>query len=183
MIFQKNDLLFRSLEDRDVPLLAQWLSDPTVLKYYEGRDNPFNEVKVRSTFFTKEDNVQMCIIEYKQNKIGYIQFYELDNDTKTKYGYDNHSEIIYGMDQFIGEVKYWNRGIGSLLVSSMANYLINILSADKIVMDPQTWNHRALTCYEKCGFKKVKLLPKHELHEGEYKDCFVMEYNAKKKTV
>ena len=46
--------------------------------------------------------------------------------------------------------------------------------------DPQAWNERAIRCYEKCGFKKVKLLPKHELHEGEYRDCWQIEYKSKR---
>ena len=46
-------------------------------------------------------------------------------------------EVIYGMDQFIGETSYWNKGIGTKLVSSVAKYLIREKGADRIVMDPQ----------------------------------------------
>ncbi|XRG79168.1 GNAT family N-acetyltransferase [Rossellomorea sp. GAMAL-10_SWC] len=119
----------------------------------------------------------MCIVVYENIEIGHIQFYKLDDESKIEYGYENTSEVIYGMDQFIGETDFWNRGIGSLLVSSMVNYLVNNQNAEKVVVDPQTWNVRAIKCYEKCGFKKIRLLPKHELHEGEYRDCYVMEYN------
>jgi aminoglycoside 6'-N-acetyltransferase len=46
-------------------------------------------------------------------------------------------------------------------------------------MDPQTRNTRAIKCYKKCGFKKIKILPKRELHEGEYQDCLLIEnYNG-----
>lgn len=45
-----------------------------------------------------------------------------------------------------------------------------------VVMDPQTWNKRAIRCYEKCGIKKVKILPEHEFHEGRYRDCWLIEY-------
>lgn len=183
MIFQNDKLKVRLLKEKDTPLLVKWLSDQNVLQYYEGRDNPFNEEKVRTIFFNKDESVTMCIVEYEENEIGYIQFYQLDADSKLEYGYENTNEILYGMDQFIGEVDYWNKGIGSLLVSSMVDYLLKDFNADKVVMDPQTWNIRAIACYEKCGFKKIKLLPKHEFHEGEYKDCYVMEYNKHKKTV
>jgi aminoglycoside 6'-N-acetyltransferase len=59
----------------------------------------------------------------------------------------------------------------------MVYYLINVLDANKIVMAPQTWNERAIACYEKCSFKKVKLLPKHECHEGELRDSWLMEFS------
>ncbi|WP_325063423.1 GNAT family N-acetyltransferase [Gracilibacillus salitolerans] len=81
------------------------------------------------------------------------------------------------MDQFIGEEKYWNKGIGTLLVSSMVAFLIKHKNPDRIDMDPQTTNTRALHCYEKCGFKKVRILSNHELHEGDYQDCWLMEYH------
>lgn len=47
---------------------------------------------------------------------------------------------------------------------------------DKIVMDPQAWNERALRVYEKGGFVKKKYLEKHEMHEGELRDCWLIEY-------
>ena len=65
------------------------------------------------------------------------------------------TEIIYGTDQFFGEPSYWNKGIGTRLVSAMVKYLIEEKGANRIVMDPQTWNERAIRCYEKCGFEKV----------------------------
>jgi len=58
----------------------------------------------------------------------------------------------------------------------MVEYLIEQKQADIVVMDPQTWNERAIRSYEKCGFKKVKIMPKHEFHEGEYRDCLLIEY-------
>ena len=86
---------------------------------------------------------------------------------------ENH---VFGTDQFIGEVEYWNKGIGQLLVSSMVDFLTKKMNANRVVMTPRIGNKRAIKCYEKCGFKKVKILPKYELHEGEYHDCWLMEY-------
>lgn len=77
------------------------------------------------------------------------------------------------MDQFIGEHDYWNRGIGQLLVYTMSEYLLE--SADLVVMDPLLLNERAIHCYEKSGFTKKRLMPKHLHHEGEYRDCLLME--------
>jgi L-amino acid N-acyltransferase YncA len=38
---------------------------------------------------------------------------------------------------------------------------------------------KGINCYEKSGFIKVKLLHKQELHEGEFKDCWLMEYDTR----
>ncbi|NGQ95343.1 acetyltransferase [Brevibacillus sp. SYP-B805] len=160
----------------DKQLLVKWLTSPVVLEFYEGRDNPHDIEKVTQHFYDRNDEVTRCMVELDGQAIGYIQFYPLDHQTKQAYGYDEN-EVIYGTDQFIGESALWNRGIGKLLVRAVIEYLIHGKGASKVVMDPQSWNERAIRCYESCGFKKVKLLPKHEMHEGELKDCWLIEYS------
>lgn len=175
-IIKAEKLHVRILKEEDKILLAKWLSDPEILQYYEGRDNPFDVKKVEEKFFEEEDDATRCLIEFDGEPIGYIQFYEVGEEERLTYGYGDSVELIYGMDQFIGESAYWNKGIGSQLVRLMVRYLIEERGADCIVMDPQTWNERAIRCYEKCGFEKVKMLPANEWHEGEYRDCWLIEY-------
>jgi len=175
MLIQDGKMSIRKLEKRDKEILVKWLTDPEVLKYYEGRDNPQNLEKVDQHFYSPDETTR-CLVEYEGKAIGYIQFYPLEEPERMKYGYWNPEEIVFGTDQFIGETDYWNKGIGKQLVNLMKKYLLNDKKSDKIVMDPQVWNERALACYEKCGFQKVKFLPAHELHEGEMKDCWLMEY-------
>lgn len=176
MLFQNNKLTVRELEREDNYLLAKWLSDPAVLQFYDGRDNPFDLEKVNEKFYSLQDNIARCIIAFEGVEIGYIQYYLLNENTRKKYGYLDDKNVMYGMDQFIGETQYWNKGIGKVLIKAMVDYLITKKHVTKIVMDPQAWNKRAIRCYEKCGFKKISLLPGHELHEGEYRDCWLMEY-------
>jgi aminoglycoside 6'-N-acetyltransferase len=175
MLFQNGNLKVRKLEEKDRYSLAKWLSNPLVLAFYEGRDNAFDLDKVKKVFYSSKDDEGKSMVEFGGNEIGYIQFYPLDDARKRKYGYFN--ENIYGIDQFIGEVEYWNKGIGTLLVTSMVKYLMDHKKAVRVVMDPQTRNTRAIKCYEKCGFKKVRILPNHELHEGKYHDCWLIEYH------
>ncbi|KKO51727.1 GNAT family N-acetyltransferase [Paenibacillus sp. DMB20] len=176
LVYKSEEIAVRELEKSDELLLVAWLSNSSVLQYYEGRDRPHDLEMVRESFYVDDDESR-CIIEYNGKPIGYIQFYLLDEETRADYGYLETNEKIYGMDQFIGEIEYWNKGIGKKLVKSMVEYLVNHEGADKIVMDPQAWNLRALTCYERCGFKKIKVLKEHEEHEGELRDCWLIEYS------
>jgi aminoglycoside 6'-N-acetyltransferase len=179
MIFCKIDeLTVRSLERHDKHLLVKWLSDNQVLQYYEGRNNPHDEDMVEEHFYSEGINETRCIIEYSHIPIGYVQFYPVSEEECDEYGYANFQCTIFGMDQFIGETKYWGQGIGKVLMKSMINFLITVKGAQKIILDPQSWNERAIKCYEKSGFIKVKLLPNHEFHEGEFKDCWLMEYDS-----
>jgi aminoglycoside 6'-N-acetyltransferase len=176
IIYKTDDLLVRTLELSDQELLVKWLSDPRVLQYYEGRDRPQDLELVKENFY-KEDEEVRCIFEYLDKSIGYIQFYLVDEETKKNYGLKD--ERIFGTDQFIGEVDYWNQGIGKKLIKSMLEYLTIHANADKVIMDPQVWNERAIKCYEGCGFKKIKILETHEWHEGQLRDCWLIEYSVK----
>ena len=176
MLFQNESLRVREMESKDALLLAKWLSDPRVLEFYEGRDQSFDLNKVKKVFFDDEEDEIKCIVEFGEVEVGYIQFYEVGDETKKEYGYGD--EKIFGTDQFIGEPEYWNTGIGTKLVTGMVDFLTSDKKADLIVMDPQTRNKRAIKCYEKGGFKKVKILPARELHEGVYQDCWLMEYRT-----
>ena len=177
IIFESHDIGIRRLEPKDAGLLVKWLSDPVVLEYYEGRDRPHDLDRVLKHFYEKsEEVVTRCIIQHKSKDIGYLQFYLIDNDEVEKYGYTGFKGEIFGMDQFIGDTDLWNQGIGSLIIKETVKYLIEVEQADKIVMDPQAWNARALRVYEKIGITKKKYLEKHEMHEGEWRDCWLIEY-------
>ncbi|WP_191560347.1 GNAT family N-acetyltransferase [Metabacillus idriensis] len=171
MLIKAGQLSVRKLETRDRHLLAKWLTNPKVLEFYEGRDTPFNLQRVQEKFYDRDNGVHRNVIVYEGSRIGYIQFYNISDKERQLYGYKD--EIVIGMDQFIGEHDYWNRGIGQLLVYTMSEYLLE--SADLVVMDPLLLNERAIHCYEKSGFTKKRLMPKHLHHEGEYRDCLLME--------
>jgi aminoglycoside 6'-N-acetyltransferase len=184
MLFREGELSVRPLAEEDAALLAAWLSDPRVLEFYEGRDQPHDLDRVQKHFYAEDSGIVRNIVSYGNRPIGYIQYYEIDGEERELYGYAGSQENIFGMDQFIGEPDYWNRGIGTMLIRAMEKYLLGEMKADRIVMDPQTWNTRALRVYEKCGFVRKKLLPRHERHEGAYRDCWLIELDGRnEKTV
>lgn len=173
---KKNSIVLRELMEEDKYRLLKWLTDPQVLQFYEGRDNPYTVSKVETSFFDRNPEESRCMVIHKDAPIGYIQYYPIGEEERRIYGYSDSQDVIFGMDQFIGETEYWNRGLGTELVILTIERIIREKQASRIVLDPQTWNERAIRCYEKCGFQKVKLLPKRDWHEGEYRDCWLMEY-------
>ncbi|KFN01097.1 N-acetyltransferase [Bacillus clarus] len=178
MLFQKENLSVRYVIEDDAHLISKWLTDPEVLQYYEGRDNPQSVEKVLDNFIhNPNSNEKRCLIQLDEMPIGYIQMYPVDSEWKELYGY-KEPQNVWGMDQFIGESTYWGKGIGTELVQGAITYIIGKLGAEAIAMDPKVSNERAVRCYEKCGFKKVKKLKEHELHEGKLEDCWMMEYKS-----
>ncbi|WP_426453011.1 GNAT family N-acetyltransferase [Paenibacillus sp. S-38] len=177
ILFRSNPLTVRQLQDTDAPLLQRWLNDPELLRYYEGRDRPYTMEMIQADFYDQDDPAAKCILEHSGKPIGYVQYYTVDGDERAEYGLEEQAgERCFGMDQFIGEPAYWNQGVGEQWMRGMLRFLAEEHGAERVVMDPQAWNERALACYGKSGFRKVKLLPAHEWHEGALRDCWLMEW-------
>jgi aminoglycoside 6'-N-acetyltransferase len=180
-LHQNGDIGIRKMEDNiaDYKLMAKWLSTDELLDYYEGRSNSFDFEKVIKKFKPRakgESAVVPCLIEHNQKAIGYIQYFLIEPD-----GYDvgdainmKNYKLPYGMDLFIGETDNWNKGIGTIVVRSLISYLFKNKNADIIFIDPQTWNKRAIRCYEKSGFIPMVIIKNREMHDGEYKDSLIM---------
>ena len=154
--------------------MYKWLTDKRVLEWYEGRD--FSCTIDTLTHYIEElQNGFRMIIEYDGVPIGYAQAYRLIDEEFNEYDYQDSGKVVYAMDQFIGEVDYWNKGIGTKFLEMMSSYLKTNYNAFAILLDPHKNNLRAIRCYEKAGFKIIKPLPKHELFEGKMEDCYLME--------
>lgn len=137
MLVNSERLAVRELIEDDKFLMQKWLSDPEILQFYEGRDRPLGLAQVEEDFFGEADDETRCLILYDEVPIGYVQFYPVEDEERRVYGYSDLSEILYGMDQFIGEPDYWNRGFGTQLVEMIVAYLL----AEKM-QTASLWIHR-----------------------------------------
>lgn len=166
----------RPLGPEDAPLLLKWLTDPAVLEWYEGRDNPFTPEKVQEHFYGG-DEVSRYAVLYEGGPVGYVQTYRLEEEERAEYGCPEELAPAFGMDQFIGETDCWGRHIGRAFMG-LALERLAAEGARVVYVDPHADNGRAIRCYEACGFKKCRFLPRHELHEGVRRDCWLMEYRV-----
>ncbi|MEI5908969.1 GNAT family N-acetyltransferase [Bacillus spongiae] len=154
----KDQLLIRNMNSNDFGLMVRWLNDLKVLEFYE--ESPLNLDKVIKKYGPRVEGkhyVKPCIVEHNNNPIGYIQYYEIQEAELKKYGYSENKNI-FGIDQFIGETQLWGKGIGTSMILLILNYLSKNKSASRVVLEVKNNNTRAISCYEKCGFKRIKEL-------------------------
>lgn len=174
---RKEELRVRSLLPKDLPFLKKWLTDDRVLEFYGGRDQKLNELDIIREYYEEDNEIATrLIVECNDIPIGYVQVYDMIDEYYDSYHYDKKGEVVYCMDQFIGEPDYWNKGIGTRFMKMILEYLVNEKSAKAVILDPHQNNPRAVRVYEKAGFKIIKELPKHELREGVMEDCYLMEF-------
>lgn len=151
-------ITIRKMSHSDCNIMAKWLSTPEVLEFYGDVNAPFTLEQVQRKYgprITGDVPVYPYIVELDRTAIGFIQYYRLTGEAYEEFGY-HATENVYGIDQFIGATQYFNQGIGTAMIQKFLAGLFEKAEADVIVLDPDVSNARAIRCYEKCGFVKVK---------------------------
>jgi aminoglycoside 6'-N-acetyltransferase len=179
LIFESGELALRRMNDaaEDYALLSGWLSDPRVLEWYEGRDHPFSVEEVLEKYGPRaqaEEAVIPCFMLRGGKPVGYLQFYPAD---PVEYHFEGAGST-WAIDLFLAEPEIWGQGLGTRFVRLVLEHLFTHRGADWVLIDPHVRNHRAVRCYEKAGFRKVKVLPAHEVHEGHPVDSWLMAAGA-----
>ncbi|MBS7020953.1 MAG: GNAT family N-acetyltransferase, partial [Firmicutes bacterium] len=178
---KKANLKIRNLTRNDMKTLEVWLNQEEILEFYQGRDCKY-DIRAIERHYYNDNNLCRLILMMDGEPIGYMQYYPLTKAELTKYHFGIESKV-FGLDLFIGIPELLGKGYGSKYIMMICDYLIHEQEVNKVVVDPMTHNKRAIRCYEKCGFEKQQLLPRHQLHEGVYQDCYLMVYDGSIKPV
>ncbi len=169
-------LAFRPVADDDVERLAGWLRDPEVGRWWFGTRTTYDEAFVHEHVIG-DPHVTYAIVELDGRPIGFQQWYSLQADeeaeSRVEYGLDDGVHA-FGIDQFIGESRLHGRGIGTHQVRAVSDWLLSAQGAHLVVTDPVVENHRAVRCYERAGFRRVRILPSHDELDGEPRDSWLM---------
>lgn len=100
------------------------------------------------------------IIYLNELPIGFIQTCDLyayrTLCPKPKGVFCHEEPGTFCLDLFIAEENLLGKGYGTRIVRAFTEKLIDEFNAKKILIDPGVHNLRAIRCYEKAGFKKLR---------------------------
>lgn len=134
-------LKFRKLTEEDFPVLLEWLSRRHVKEFWDSGEDT---LEIVAENYAVEEGVERFILldedETGEKPIGFFQYYIV-------------SENVIGIDQFIGEDDYINRGIGTKAIKVFIGMISKKHRPREIILDPSPENKRAIRCYEKVGFR------------------------------
>ena len=148
----KIDLIEFTDKKENYELMYKWCSQEFIYKWFEQRKLSYEEIENKYKNKILLNQQQLFFINYNENKIGFVQIYKYDDKESEAFIKYNS---IYEYDIFIGEQKYLSKGIGTLIVKYVNNYIYENYLCDFIVLRPFKRNERAVKCYEKCGFEIV----------------------------
>lgn len=143
---------FRQMQESDISLVLNWLKQPHVSEFwFSVRNSSDEELHEKYHKRLKEGVIELYIMTVNNHDIGLIQTYFLEHDNPF-----HVNGPAKGIDLFIGDKDYLNRGFGSQLIELfMTQHVFNDSEVSYACIDPEVANERAIHVYEKCGFVPV----------------------------
>lgn len=154
------DYAFRPVTDDDLPMLATWLRQPQVARWWPGPG--------RQIALVREDlghKVMRQVIAYLgATPLGYAQSYPAHHWPAPHFAglpADTLALDVFGGPDGRGHGGAWLRALGDLL----------LLDASTLAIDPDPKNLRAIRAYEKAGFSGDQIRPDAKDHPTRVMTC------------
>jgi aminoglycoside 6'-N-acetyltransferase len=157
---------FRPVTKTDLPLLARWLAEPHVAKWW---DDSVDEALKSIEGHIDSISVEPFIVELNGKPIGYIQSY--DPHLEDGHPYQDQPTGTLGIDQFIGVPELIGKGHGPRLIEAFVELLFEE-GAIRVIIDPDPANAAAIRAYEKARFESF------DTRHSEYGPALMMARNA-----
>jgi aminoglycoside 6'-N-acetyltransferase len=150
----------RPLAAADAPRLAEIAAEPEVARWWLG----LNDQDILEKAGPDEDAL-VFVVELDGELIGLVQAgEEPDPDYR-------HASV----DLFLGTA-WHGQGLGADSVRTLARWLFEDRGHHRITIDPAVANTRAISSYERVGFKRVGVMRRYERGaDGEWHDGLLLD--------
>jgi RimJ/RimL family protein N-acetyltransferase len=136
---------FRPLTAADLPLVASWLTRPHVAEWWDGP-------------IALEVDLRQALAVLDGEAIGYVQSYQAVACHSDGWWLEVTDPGVFGIDQFLAAAAKLAQGLGARMVHAFVAELFADPRVMRVQADPSPLNARAIRCYEKAGFRRVREL-------------------------
>jgi AacA4 family aminoglycoside N(6')-acetyltransferase len=148
----------RLMTQDDLPMLHTWLNRPHIVAWWGNEQPSFEEVQAKYLpRVLTANNVTPYIGLLEGRPFAYAQSY-VALGSGDGWWEDQTDPGVRGIDQLIAEPELLGRGLGTRLVKALVERLFQDRAVTRIQTDPAPNNARAIRCYEKAGFRRVKTI-------------------------
>ena len=142
--------------EQDLPMLHGWLNQAHIVQWWGGARPTWAEVeRDYAPRVMAAARVTPYIALLGEDPFAYAQSY-VAMGAGGGWWEDERDPGVRGIDQSIGPSELLGLGLGTRLVRALVGRLFSDPAVTKIQTDPSPDNHRAIRCYEKAGFHRVK---------------------------
>lgn len=133
-----NAITLRRLDDADVVLLASWLAQNYVLKWYYDADAWLDEVNARHSRFSW---IHHYIVMDGETAIGFCQYYDCYDARSFEDWYRvNRRGETFSIDYLIGDARYLGKGYGKQIVRLLTETVKVNENAVQVIAQPEPEN-------------------------------------------
>lgn len=148
----KGKIILKKISSKNISLdYIKWMNDPEVVQFTEQKNKKHTRKNI--SFFLKKTNndnfSEIYGIFYKKILIGTIKIGKINNLHKT-------AEISY----IIGNKNFWNKGIATIVVKKICDYIFRKLRLKKIIAGTYSVAKSSQKILIKNGFKLEGVLKK-----------------------
>lgn len=143
---------FKPVTSADFPLLFEWFKQPYISQLWKEPQewNIFQEKYAKN--LSQLDRFSF-LASLEQKPMGYIIYHHINDDDRALFPGIEIPHGSVGLDLFIGDPTYLNKGYGTQLLLQFIEHLKIIEpTCTMLTIDPATDNYRAIACYKKVGF-------------------------------
>lgn len=132
----------RELELKDIPYMLEWMKDPEINKFFRFESKDINEDTVKIFVESKsENNFHYAIVDDNDEYLGTISLKDIEMSRKT-------AEFAIALRS-----KAIGKGVGRWATEKILNEAFNAMEIKQICLNVLPCNKRAISLYEKVGFK------------------------------
>ncbi len=136
-------------------MLHEWLARPHVAQWW-GEVPTLAEMREEfAPLMIPGGRDQAYIASDGSRDIGYIQCYTV-MDSGGGWWPDEQDPGARGIDQFLANADQLGQGLGTEMIRAFLARLFADASVSRVQTDPEPDNARAIRCYEKAGFRRVR---------------------------
>jgi RimJ/RimL family protein N-acetyltransferase len=157
--------LFKPLSLKDLPRLESWFQGEHIKPWYNGAELSRHALWVKYLpRIQGTEPIDCYMIMYGNVKIGFIQYYAaqdfLSYDMNTCLPENLRGKSVASLDFFLGSGPFLSKGYSSVIVKMFLHQFI-FPRFEVCFIDPDPQNIRAIKCYQKVGFKTLKIIDVH----------------------
>ncbi|MFF3962359.1 GNAT family N-acetyltransferase [Streptomyces griseorubiginosus] len=138
--------------ERDLPLVSRWMNDPAVTAFWElAGPQSVTEEHLRSQL-TGDGRSVPCLGVLEGTPMSYWEIYRADLDPVARHYPARPHDT--GIHLLIGEVPHRGRGLGSTLLRSLADLVLDKRPAcARVIAEPDLRNIPSVTAFLSAGFR------------------------------
>ncbi len=151
-------ITLRPMTEHDLPMLHQWLNRPHIVEWWGGERPTLEQVQ---EYYLPQAMAAEKVTPYigmlGDKPFAYAQSY-VALGAGGGWWEDETDPGVRGIDQSIADPELLGQGLGTRLVCALVDLLFSDPQVSRIQTDPAPDNLRAIRCYEKAGFQKIKTI-------------------------